>query len=90
MQSFVSSFEEHFGYKPDDFAATGYDSIYLLAAAIEEAGTDPADIRDALANLEYQGVEGTFDFDSVGEGLHTMAYGKVANGVPTYFDPNNQ
>jgi len=90
VQSFVSSFEEHFGYKPDDFAATGYDSIYLLAAAIEEAGTDPADIRDALANLEYQGVEGTFDFDSVGEGLHTMAYGKVANGVPTYFDPNNQ
>ena len=90
VQSFVSSFEEHFGYKPDDFAATGYDSIYLLAAAIEEAGTDPADIRDALANLEYQGVEGTFDFDSVGEGLHTMAYGKVVNGAPTYFDPNNQ
>jgi branched-chain amino acid transport system substrate-binding protein len=91
VQSFVTSFEEHYGYKPDDFAATGYDAIYLLAEAIEKAGsTEPADIREALANLEYQGVEGTFEFDSVGEGLHTMAYGKVVNGVPTYFDPSNQ
>lgn len=35
------------------WAAPGYDSVYLLAAAIKQAGsTDGAKIREALENLE--------------------------------------
>lgn len=88
VQSFVKKFEQRYGYKPDDFAATGYDAIYLIAEAIRKGGPKPDAIRKALSALKYQGVEGTFKFDKVGEGLHSMAYGKVVKGVPTFFDPS--
>jgi branched-chain amino acid transport system substrate-binding protein len=45
-------------------AAQGYDSIYLLAAAIKQAGaTDGRKIREALENLnvKVEGVVTTYD-----------------------------
>jgi branched-chain amino acid transport system substrate-binding protein len=45
-------------------AAQGYDSVYLLAAAIRQAGTtDGVKVREALENLKdkYQGVVKTYD-----------------------------
>jgi branched-chain amino acid transport system substrate-binding protein len=45
-------------------AAQGYDSVYLLAAAIKQAGsTDGVKIREALENLQtkVEGVVTTYD-----------------------------
>ena len=45
-------------------AAQGYDSLYLLAAAIRQAGTtDGVKVREALENLKdkYEGVVKTYD-----------------------------
>ena len=45
-------------------AAQGYDSMYILAAAIKQAGTtDGPKVREALENLKdkYEGVVKTFD-----------------------------
>lgn len=45
------------------FAILGYESAYLMAAAIEDAGsTDSAAICDAMRNLNYDGVSGTINF----------------------------
>jgi len=86
--SFVKSFIEISGGKsPDDFAATGYDSIYMLAEAIEKAGsTDPKAIEKALRENTFKGVEGVFDFDSTGEGLHSMQFGIIKDGVPAFYN----
>ena len=86
--SFVESFLEISGGKsPDDFAATGYDAVYIIKEAIELAGsTDEDALQEALRNLEYKGVEGVFDFDEVGEGLHSMQYGTIKDGVVAYFE----
>ncbi|QQO08612.1 ABC transporter substrate-binding protein [Breznakiella homolactica] len=89
VSDFVTSFEKNYGKTPDDFAATGYDSIYLAAAAIEKAGsTDHAAIQKALRELTFKGVEGTFDFDANGEGLHSMQFGTIKNGATAFFDPS--
>lgn len=84
VQAFVSKFEKRFGYKPNDFAATGYDSVYVLAEALKKAtSAKPQAVRDALKSVTLGGVQGTFKFDDAGEGLHDMQFGKIVNKVPS-------
>ncbi|NLZ93287.1 MAG: ABC transporter substrate-binding protein [Firmicutes bacterium] len=64
VQNFLSAYESRYGKTPDALAALSYDAAYIMAQAIDEAGsTDPAAIRDALANIEFTGVSGTITFD---------------------------
>jgi branched-chain amino acid transport system substrate-binding protein len=73
-------------------AAQGYDSVYLLAAAIKQAGsTDGERIRDALENLSTK-VEGIVtvydkpfsktDHDAITDNIPVM--GEVKNGRVVY------
>lgn len=50
VKQFVSDYKQFTGHDPDSwYAATGYDSVRILAAAITQAGsTDKTRIRDAL------------------------------------------
>jgi branched-chain amino acid transport system substrate-binding protein len=54
IQTFVKSFSDKYdGASPDAFNALGYDSVYLLADAIERAGDlDTTKIKDALAETK--------------------------------------
>ena len=56
-QKFVSDYKAAYGRPPDSwYAATAYDSMRILAQAIEAAGsTDGSKIRDALAKAELKG-----------------------------------
>ena len=77
-QSFVAAFGEKFdGETPDQFAADAYDAVYVLAAAMEQAGVDnvtasPAVIGDALvatvtsSAFSYTGVTGGMTWDASG------------------------
>ncbi len=63
---FVANYTAKFGTEPPSFAALGYDTAYLIAAAIEIAdGTNGAAIKDALEKLEgVEGVTGTIVLDA--------------------------
>ncbi|KKI89916.1 ethanolamine utilization protein EutJ [Bacillus sp. SA1-12] len=66
IQAFVTTFKEKYdGKSPDAFNALGYDSVYLLADAIERAGDlDPTKIKDALAETkDLSLVTGTVTID---------------------------
>jgi branched-chain amino acid transport system substrate-binding protein len=54
----------------------------VLANAMAKAGsTDPEKIRAALLNVkDYRGVEGTYNFDKNGDGLHGYNIVKNDNG----------
>lgn len=67
---------------PDFFASWPYDAVHVLAKAITAAGgVDPDKIRQALlATKGYHGVEGTYNFDSNGDGLHGYNIVKNNNG----------
>ena len=52
MKSFVDKFRAKYNEEPDDFNAVAYDTIILLAAVINQYGTDRTAIRDGLAQIK--------------------------------------
>ena len=62
-QKFVKAFHAKYGDEPDQFAAQAYDTMYLVAKAINAAnGTDPEKLREALQSVKNNGVMGPFSF----------------------------
>ena len=60
-QTFVAEFRPNTASDPDQFAAQAYDTMHIVAAAIDRAGAaDPTKIRDALLQTKYDGVMGPF------------------------------
>ena len=68
VQSFVKKYQEEYDVVPDQFAADGYDSIYVIAAAMTEAGTTKsADLIAAMTKIKVDGLTGSMTFNADGE-----------------------
>jgi branched-chain amino acid transport system substrate-binding protein len=65
IQKFVADYKGRYNISPDALAALGYDSMKVLANAIERAaGTDSAKLRDAIAQTKnFVGVTGSISID---------------------------
>ena len=81
-KSFSEKYLASYKTTPDFFASWPYDAVHVLAQAIAKAGSvDPQKIHDALlAVKDYHGVEGTYNFDKNGDGLHGYNIVKNDNG----------
>lgn len=66
IRKFVADYEARYKMLPDALAALGYDSMKVLADAIQRAGgTDSAKLRDAIAQTKnFPGVTGTITIDA--------------------------
>ena len=63
-QKFVEAYKKKTGAAPDQFAAQAYDTLFILAEAINRAGVTTGDnIRQALLRTSHMGVLGPFAFD---------------------------
>lgn len=83
-KEFVKNFTEKYGHEPDNFAACAYDSAYLAAAAVKQAGTttDTKKVRDALASMkDFDGVCGKMTFNESGDPQVDLVLLKIENGV---------
>ena len=67
--AFRSAYEARFGAAPDNWAAKAFDTVNVLAQAIEKSGTTHC--YEVAANLRYlkgwEGASGTYDFELNGE-----------------------
>lgn len=86
--TFVADYARAFGgQRPDHRGAGAYDTVLLLARAIDRAGADRGSIRAYLArvghgNPAFEGVTGTIAFDANGDVPgKTVAIGVVHDGV---------
>lgn len=63
----------------DNFSSWTFDAVHIAAKAMTDAkSTDPAKVREAILAIKgYKGVEGTYNFDQNGDGLH--GYNVVQN-----------
>lgn len=73
VQNFVKAYKDaNKGATPDQFAAGGYDAVYIIKALVENAGiTNAADITEEeminqILKLEYAGVTGTMTWTEDG------------------------
>lgn len=62
---FVSDFKEKFGKYPSFYAAQSYDTINMIAAAVEKVDGDMSDmdgLRAALKSADYASVRGSYSY----------------------------
>jgi branched-chain amino acid transport system substrate-binding protein len=61
VQDWAGRFQEQYDYAPNYGVAESYDAVMLVAKAVEAAGSTDADaVRDALADIEYDGICTTY------------------------------
>jgi branched-chain amino acid transport system substrate-binding protein len=95
IERFTSAYEAEFGTAPTTQAAVQYDSIYLAAEAVKQAGsTDPEVLRDALLEVSYTAGVCTDDYHADGAQLMShnvsiVSWENDAEVVETYTFPDH-
>lgn len=85
--AFKEAFNKAYGADPDAFNALGYDMAYMVADALERAGSaDREKLKDALAaTKDFKGITGTLTMDEFHNPIKAVTILKIEGGVPTYF-----
>lgn len=86
-RQFVEAYEAEYGISPDQFAAQAYTATWALATALRRAdSTDPAAVRDVLANMApIETPLGFFTFDDNRNPDHVPIVQVVDNGTFVVF-----
>jgi len=86
-REFIDAFQAKYGYVPDDVAALTWDSIRLLAKAIESAGASTGDlekdreaIKTELAGISnFDGITGQMTFTPEGDPIKCAVVVKITD-----------
>lgn len=77
-KSFVKKYQENYKELPNQFAADAYDSIYVIKAAIEEAGATPDMSVSDLGSAMSKAMPSITVDGLTGEGMTWQASGEVS------------
>lgn len=72
-KAFVAKYDELYKAIPDQFAADGYDAVYIVKAVMEATGKTPADadfaaaLVEAMHSVTVEGLTGTMTWDETRE-----------------------
>lgn len=81
---FVSKYEAAYGATPDQFAADGYDCVYAIKAAMEQAGSIETEaLIQAMTEITIDGLTGQVSFDESGEPDKTAKFVQILDGEYT-------
>ena len=89
VQNFVKSYTDKFGADTlNSFAALGYDAVYMVKQAMEEANTtqDKEAIKAAMADINFSGVTGSFTLDETGTPQKTAALLGFKDGAEIFVE----
>lgn len=80
-KAFTAKYVAKFHSQPDLFGGWVYDAINVLSKVIAKDGTSGAAIQKGIRTVHgYKGVEGTYDFNKNGDGLHGYSVVKITGG----------
>ena len=87
-QAFVQNYSAEYGTEPNNYTASAYATVYILAEALANAqSADPTAIRDALANIkDFDTIFGKFSFDANGDAVYEPKVLIVNNGEFELFE----
>lgn len=81
VQTFIKNYKEEYGEDPSTFAAEGYDTVYLYKQAVEKAGTTEWQaVIEALKEIEFEGITGSFTYDENNNPIKTAKMIKIEDG----------
>jgi branched-chain amino acid transport system substrate-binding protein len=61
-RTFEATYSKRYSQAPEVYAATFYDGVYAIKAAMEKAGMSGEAVQKGLKQIVYQGVAGAIDF----------------------------
>lgn len=92
VQAFVKTYQEKFGEVPNQFAADAYDGVYVIKAALEDAGVKDANVavselcdllKASMLKITVEGVTGTMKWTADGECAKTPMGMEIKDGAYT-------
>lgn len=87
VADFVSAYETAYKATPDQFAADGYDTVYVIKAAMEQAGSiESADLIAAMTKIQVKGLTGEVTFDVTGEPNKGAKFVQIKDGQYTPYE----
>jgi len=86
-KSFTDAYVKRYSQPPEVYAATFYDAVYAVKAAMEKAGTTGEDVRKGLKEIVYQGIAGPIDFKSSTWVNKPLQFRTVKDGQFTSYTP---
>ena len=86
-KAFIDSYNEKYGYVPDDVGALTWDTLGIVQKAIEDCGNITGDIkvdrkcvRDALAKIkDYEGITGKMTFTEEGDPIKCAVIVRISD-----------
>lgn len=89
VADFIDAYKEKFDKDPEAvWIMPGYDVVYVLAKAMEEAGTtDGTAVAKAMEDMEFDNLTGHLDWEDAANGhmpTKAAAMVKLENGVPQF------
>ncbi len=84
VASFVSKYEQKYSATPDQFAADGYDTVYVIKAAMEKANSMESDAMiAAMTEITVDGITGSMSFTEEGEPDKSAKFVVIKDGQYT-------
>ncbi len=84
VAGFVAKYQEKYSATPDQFAADGYDTVYVIKAAMEKAGSiESEDMIAAMTEITVDGITGSMSFSEDGEPDKSAKFVVIKDGQYT-------
>jgi ABC-type branched-subunit amino acid transport system substrate-binding protein len=81
VQEFVEQFRQRYNKAPDLLAAQAYDTLLIIAQALQDGAKTRSALRDALHNVHnFPGVSGTTSFNADGDAVKIPFLLSIQNG----------
>lgn len=91
LTSFIEAYKAEYNEEPDMFSVLAYDATNLGLQALEKAGKTGEVFNEAIKNIEFTGLTGSFTFDEEHTPLKKVLVVELQNGEqvnPVEVDPN--
>ncbi len=82
VEAFTTVYTETYGVAPNQFAADGYDAIYVIKLAIEECGDEVTNenMIEAMTKISFNGLTGEMTFTAEGEPNKPAKFAEIKDG----------
>ena len=81
MLDFIEAYKAEYNEEPDMFSVLAYDATNLALQALETAGATGEKLNEAIKNIEFTGLTGSFTFDETHTPIKDVLVVELVDGV---------